>query len=249
MDPNNIYQNYATALNGNVLRQQNDVAAPVAGANAKIDAVAQSNAAAASDPSKAQMKLLPNNQGYAFYDGTGKRISINDFSLLTGKRPDEILADSPNPVDQKFVQDYKTLTAFTGAWVNGDKDTLAKMREADPQTYNNLIANYKSPGDVIGAFTKHWSNYYAPGGGEQTSATPSFAPRALNSPDKKTAQGLESLPLSSVLTPMNGNTPPPKPNFVENLAPWSGTKKKYNAYQDYLKSNPWFAYQSALTGQ
>lgn len=254
MDQSAMYKNYAAALSrlGDP-SDPNKYASGVAQAKGRIADIQQSNADAAAnaakDASKAQMVLLPNNGGYAFYDGTGKRISINDFSMLTGKRPDEILGNSPNPVDQKFVQDYKTLTAFTNAWVNGDKQTLAKMREADPKTFNTLISNYKSPGEVIKGFTDHWSSYYSPNGQTQNSATPAFAPQAINSPDKTITGPLESAPLSSVLTPMGNNAPPPKPNFLENLDPFSGTKKKYNDYQGYLKSNPWFAYQSALNGQ
>jgi hypothetical protein len=244
----NIYQDAARL--GHVDSTQASAAGNEAAGQAKIDAIKRENANAAKDPNKARMILLPNNQGYAFYDGTGKRISINDFSLITGKRPDEILGDSPNPVDQKFVNDYKTLTGFTNAWVNGDKQTLAKMREADPQTFNNLISNYKSPGDVIKAFTQHWSNYYSPNtsGQGQSSATPAFAPQPLNAPDKTTAAALEGGPLSQVLTPFN-SAAPTKPNLIESLNPFSGTRAKYQQYQDYVKTNPWYTYQQSLAGQ
>lgn len=247
-DSGNIYQNYART--GTVNNTPAAVAGNVAGANAKIDEIKQQNEDAAKDPGKARMVLLPNNQGYAFYDGTGKQISINDFSLITGKRPDQLLADSPNPKDQKFVQDYRTLMAFTSAWVNGDKDTLSKLKAADPQHFNSLVSTYKSPSDVINAFTQHWSDYYSPNpsAGNQSFTTGGFAPNpALNPVGGKALSALEGGTLQQVMNPKTPAAPRPL-TFLEKLNPFSGQKDAINRYKTSLQSDPWAAYQSALSG-
>lgn len=259
MDPNNIYANYATALHGDP-SDPNQFAGNVAQAKGKIDDIVQSNAATADDPSKAKQVLLPNNQGYAFYDGAGKQISINDYSLLTGKRPDELLADSASPKDQKFVQDYKTLMEFTSAWVNGDKDTLTKLKASDPDQFNNLVKNYKSPSDVINAFTQHWSDYYnpAPNANSQSTSSSNFAPSAnLNIPGSKNLGVLDQTPLSSVLS---GNSPAPVAEPTVKAHIWDKLlnpgryhqaqqqTQQFQKYQTALSSNPWAAYQGTLAG-
>lgn len=254
MDPNaDMYKAYATALHGDP-SDPNKFAGNVAQANAKIDDIQQSNANAAKDPSKAQMVLLPNNQGYAFYDGAGKQISINDYSLITGKRPDELLADSPNPKDQKFVNDYKTLMTFTSAWVNGDKDTLAKLKASDPEQFNNLVSNYKSPSDVINAFTQHWSDYYnpTPNASAQSTSSSNFAPNAnLNIPGSKNLGALESTSLKDVMNPKTPEAVAPVTAHIWDklLNPTRYSQaQQYKQYQTSLSKSPWAAYQGALTG-
>lgn len=250
----NIFQNAARLGNANA--SQSAVAGNVAQANDKIDQIKQSNAAAAqtaaADPSKAKMVLQPNNQGYAFYDGTGNRISINQYSLLIGKTPAQLLQDSPNPEDQKFVQDYTTLQNFVTAWVNGDTQTLAKMKAADPGTFNTLISQYKTPANVINAFTQHWSDYYSPNvSSNQSSNTGDFSPNVyLNpQPPKNVAATLGSSPLSSILNSNTQAAPAQGPNLslLDKINPFSSAKKQVNSYESYLQnpSNSWAAYQAS----
>lgn len=252
----NIAQNYART--GSFDASPAQITGNQAQSQATIDNIKQQNAQNvakvqaqkaqdASDPSKAQMTLLPNNQGYAFYNGAGQRININDFSLLTGKTPAQILSNSPNPEDQKFVEDYSTLQAFTNAWVNGDKKTLSQLRAADPQKYNSIISTYKSPADMVKAFTQHWSDYYGTQG-NQTASTPSFGPQNLNQPSSSQAAQLATTSLGQVLTPMTKTQAPPAPNFLQKINPFSSQNQAVNSYQDYLKQNPWYAYQSSLAG-
>lgn len=255
-DTGNMYQNAANAAKG-IDSSQAGVVVPQAQVNAATDQVVASNAAAAekvqaqresdaTDPSKAQMKLLPNNQGYAFYDGTGQPININQYSLLTNKTPAQLLANSPNPKDQKFVQDYNTLQTLTNAWVNGDTGTLDQMRAADPKKFNALISTYKTPADMVKAFTQHWSDYYSTpqGGGQQTDASQSFGPQTLYNPKGTAATQAGSL--SQVLTPQP--SAPPTESFVDKIDPWSAKHKAVNAYNAQIKANPWFAYNNQLYG-
>jgi len=207
------------------------------------------------DPGKAQMRL--NEDGsYSYYNGAGEKLNINQFSLLTGKRPDEILADSENPKDQKFVADYKTMKTFANAWVNGDNQTLQQLREADPEKFNQLISTYKSPSDMVSAFRDYYSDYYGKNAGQnkQDTATPSFSMQNVaglpdNAEGKALASRLSGSPLSQTLAPVN--TPVPKQGgdfgaFIDSLNPWGTINTQRRKYDEQAQNNPWLAYQSYL---
>lgn len=247
----NIFQNAARLGNANA--SQSSVAGNVAQANENIDQVKQSNAAAAqsaaTDPSKAQMQLLPNNQGYAFYDGAGNRISINQYSLLVGKTPAQLLQDSSDPADQQFVQDYNTLQKFTNAWANGDTKTLAQMKATDPDTFNNLISTYKSPAALISAFTQHYSNYYGTNiSNNQNPQSSNFisdklAPNNLVSLSSTTGQKLATSTLPQILNTSTEAAPSVGPNNIASKLPWTNSHKTVQSYEQYLKGDPWAQYQ------
>lgn len=248
-----IYTNYAVSKSGQD-RTTAAKAGPAAAVQAKTDDAIRANAANAAqiaakqqsdatDPSKYQMVLLPDNKGYAFYDGTGKQIGINQYSLATGKTPAQLLQNSPNPKDQKFVQDYNTLQTLSTAWVNGDTKTLTALRSADPNKFNQLISTYKTPADMVSGFVKHWGDYYTPNQNKDTSATPSFGPQPINNtPAAQQPQGN----LGQVLTPQP--KAPPQESFWDKLNPWSANHKAVNSYNQQIKSNPWFAYHNSLYG-
>lgn len=257
----NIYKNYAVGKVGADMTP-GAYAGGVATAQAKIDEINQENAQAAAklqaqkaqdqaDPSKAQMVLLPNNQGYAFYDGTGQQININQYSLLTGKSPADILADSPVPKDQKFVQDYKTLEALSTAWVNGDTKTLDKFRAADPQKFNQIISTYKTPADLVNAFTSHWSDYYSTNPtNSQSQGTASFGPTPVV-PDAVQKNAPATTTLKQVLTPQPTLA---KPSFggiggsILSHIPGTSEHAALNNYNSQASSNPWFVYNNSLYG-
>jgi len=253
----NIDTNYAQGQQSADMTPQAQTG-KVAAVQATTDNIVQANAAKAAaiqekqltdakDPSKAQMTLLPDNKGYAFYDGTGKQIGINQFSLLTGKTPAQLLANSPNPKDQKFVQDYNTLQALSSAWVNGDTKTLDKMRAADPNKFNSLISTYKSPADMVQGFVKHWSDYYTPNQNTQTATNPSFSPQNVNAPTKAQSGALAASTLPQVLTPQPAA--PPQESFWNKLNPFSAPHQAVNNYNNSVSQNPWFAYHNSLYGQ
>ena len=50
--------------------------------------------------------------GYNFYDGAGNPISVYDYARATGARPEELLKDSQNPNDQKFVRDHAVVQSL-----------------------------------------------------------------------------------------------------------------------------------------
>lgn len=261
----NIYQNYATA--GVINAAPEAIAGRKAAFDADNEEIARKNAETeralkeqreldAKDPNKAQMKLREDGMGYEFFDGTGKQISINEYSLLTGRKPDQLLEDSDNPRDQKFVQDYRTMNALSSAWVNGDRETLAKFRAADPEKFNQLMTQYKTPKDMVQGFMNHWSQYYNPQAGFSTGTSPSFAPQNINAPSEAQAQQLAGTTLEQITTPTTIKPPEFSDNwFKRNLfesAPilnrLSGQRDARRRFQEELEANPWASYQMALQG-
>lgn len=255
----NIYRNYSAYK---VNASPASVAGPKAGAQAGIDEQNRQNAAAEAkvaadadaqrkadeqDASKAQMIMKPDHSGYTFYDGTGKQLNINQFSLLTGKRPDEILADSDNPRDQQFVNDYKTMKAISNAWVNGDNATLQKYRAADPQKFNTIVSQYKTPGDMVKGFMSYYSDFYGDGNGSNRPAGQTFSPNNITAPSKQQTKQLGSTNLQQTLAPAP-TAAPPKLGFLDTVNPFSGQRDALNRWKKQQASNPWYGYQSSLMG-
>lgn len=226
----------------------------------KKSAIEQDKKDAATNPGKARMVMRADRSGYDYYDGAGNPMNINQFSLLTGKRPDEILADSDNPRDQKFVQDYKVMRDLSNAWVNGDKDTLAKYRASDPQKFNQLISQYKKPQDMVRGFMDYYTDYYGNTQGKNQN-TPVFSPQNLTTPDKPTALRLGGATLDQTLTPTNTPKPQdfgPVGNLITSAANygptalvgrgtlWGPEVDARTRWEEERKRNPWAWYNSQL---
>lgn len=284
LDSGNIYQNYANAgvinaspaqFTGKKMAIQADNEERARKENIQIEQARKKQEKdyedLKNDPSKAYMQLGEDGR-YKYFNGAGQMMNINQFSLLTGKRPDEILADSENPEDQKFVSDYQTMKAFANAWVNGDNETLKKFREADPEKYNQLISTYKSPAEMVKGFRDYYSDYYGDkaGQGNQNGANrfsmSSIAGVGGDAKGKQQQAALDASTLQQTLTPINYNEQPQNPGFwgnaghaVANYGPlalvgggslWgkSDQQKAWEDYQDRLKSNPWMQYNNYLRG-
>lgn len=78
----------------------------------------------AQDPSKFQ-QVAKDDGGYGFYDGAGNEISAFEFARATGKSPADVLAQSQNPIDIGFNQDYKQLQDYLNAKANSKNDQTA----------------------------------------------------------------------------------------------------------------------------
>ena len=270
--PQNMYQTYADAgvINASPAQFAGGQAA-IQARNEEVAARQQEQAAAikeqmnslSNDPDKAYMKLGEDGR-YRYYRGDGSQININQFSLMTGKRPDELLADSENPADQKFVRDYQTMKAFTDAWVNGDNDTLKRFRASDPKRYEQLIRKYKTPGDMVKAFREYYTDYYgntsgANAGTGQRFTSSNFNPKFDFNPGKDDPQGKAVAALmanSNLGDTMNVNLPkaPVRENWYDPFVPFAqfvpGTyRRKQWEYEQAQKSNPWLAYNKYLGGQ
>ena len=269
----NIYQNYANAgvINASPAQfvgKQKAVQAGIEETQRKEGAALEEKRKElerqreldAKDPNKAMMKIREDGIGYDFFDGTGKQININTFSQLTGKRPDELLADSNNPRDQQFVADYNAMRTISSAWVNGDTETLAAYRQADPEKFNELVSKYKSPAEMVRAFTEFYPDYYSVGESADRNRFSPGDPRSgdnVYGPDRSVTlmdpnnskRALGAPTLQQTLSPNDAGQAPRELNLFERLNPWSGMKDERARYEEKLKQNPWSAYHSALYGR
>ncbi len=282
IDSGNIYQNYANAgvINASPAQFEGRKMAIKADNDerARKESIAIEQARkkqeedfelSKKDPGKAYMELGEDGR-YKYFNGAGEMLNINQFSLLTGKRPDEILADSENPDDQKFVSDYTTMKQFANAWVNGDNATLQKFREADPEKYNQLISTYKTPAEMVKGFRDYYTDYY--GDTNQANQKTDRFSMASKSGIGDDAKGkalkaaVGASPLEQTLTPIQYNEQPKDPGFLGNASSaiathgpmallgggslW-GKSKEQQAWEDYqerLKTNPWMQYNNYLRG-
>lgn len=260
-DTGNIYQNYATAGVTNAAPEA--IAGNKAVFESDVDRINKANASAlaqkeldAKDPSKAR-SIMNQDGTYSFYDGAGNKVNINKFAILTGQTPADILKDSDNPEDQKFVNDYNTMKAFASAWVNGDNETLQKLRTADPQKFNELVSSYKTPSDMVNAFKNYYSDYYGSSTTANTQESPVFSVQNLqgtgsDAAGKNVASQISTSPLQQTLTPTTAALPQKSEGFggfVEGINPWSEYNVKRREYGDLAKSNPWLAYNKYLSGE
>ena len=90
-----------------------------------------------SDPNKYQ-QVPKKDGGYSFLDPSGKEISAFEYSRITGQSPDKILAQSQNPIDISFVQDYQNLQDFMKAIANNDTETVDAVIDS-----NNELEKYR----------------------------------------------------------------------------------------------------------
>lgn len=97
---------------------------------AQIQVAAEKAAAAAkTDPSKYQ-KIQTQDGGYKFYGPDGKEVSAIDYARVNNTTPDKVLADSQNPIDIAFQQDYQQLQNYFSAKLNSKTDPDAAATAA-----------------------------------------------------------------------------------------------------------------------
>ena len=77
-------------------------------ARAAASAAASAKLAALQDPSKYKQVQKPDG-GYAFYDPLGNEISAAQFAAINNTTPAKVLADSQNPIDIAYHQDFNNL--------------------------------------------------------------------------------------------------------------------------------------------
>lgn len=140
-------------------------------------AAAEKQKAALSDPKNFQ-KIPKSDGGFAFYDPAGKEISAHDYALVTGQPVSKVLADSENPIDVAFNNDYNNLQKYMQAWQNGDKKTIDSIQKQSPE-----LAKISNPQDLIKRFYQAYPTVYGLGGfnGAGTAGQPngtSFIPNA-----------------------------------------------------------------------
>lgn len=120
-----------------------------------------------SDPKKYQ-KILKEDGGFDYYDPTGKKITLKQYSLVVGKQPKDILKDSENNLDKQYLRDYDDLQALLNASYNGGLDKLLKKWEKDRADNPEAIDKIKLlrsgkllPEDVTKQFMSAYPNVYS----------------------------------------------------------------------------------------
>lgn len=109
------------------------------------------------DPNKYQAKKDREDGGYSFYDPEGNAIDINRFSQVTGLNPSKILADSDNPFDRQYVNDYQNTRDLVTAIQNGDTDTINSYRA------ENAELGKMKPEDLMRELIRKYPHIYGNG--------------------------------------------------------------------------------------
>lgn len=98
--------------------------------------------------------------GYDFFDPDGQQVDIATLSQRTGKKAAEIIADSENPIDIQYREDFKNLEEFMNAVLTRDKKKVEQFKAAAPE-----LAKYNDRGGIsrlIEDFKKSYERYYVP---------------------------------------------------------------------------------------
>lgn len=112
------------------------------------------------DPSKYKIIKDPNKGGITIVNSLGDKIDIGTYTNLTGANPADVLKNSTNPDDIKFVQAYNNLQDFTQnkiAAQNGDVQAQAKL--ADYYKANPGLQNIEL-GQLSQAFMGQYGSYF-----------------------------------------------------------------------------------------
>jgi len=110
------------------------------------------------DPKKYQM-IPKSDGGYGFFDPSGNEISAHDYARVLGTTVDKVLANSENPIDIGFKNDYKNLRDYMTAWQNKDTKKIDAIQAAQP-----ALKNIKDPQELIRRFYQAYPTVYGQGG-------------------------------------------------------------------------------------
>lgn len=109
------------------------------------------------DPSKYRAEKDREDGGYSFYDPDGNQIGIDRFSAVTGVDPAKILANSDNPFDLQYVNDYNNTRDLVTAIQNGDVDTINAFRA------ENKNLDQMKPEDLMRELIRKYPHIYGNG--------------------------------------------------------------------------------------
>lgn len=114
------------------------------------------------DPSKYQ-KVPAQDGGYKFYDPLGNEISAQQYAQVTGTSPSKVLADSQNPIDVQYQQDYNQLQQYIrdkGAKNDPTAQANAKATEDLVKKSYGIDLAKQSPQQVIQSFMQAYPTVY-----------------------------------------------------------------------------------------
>lgn len=127
------------------------------------EAEAKANAAAFADKSKYTIQQRSDG-GFGFYGPDGKEVSAAQYANNTGQKLTDILKESSNPIDQRYVQDQNDLTAYFKAKAQSsfDKQSAATASKYEQLVKNQygLSLNKLQPSQVISALQQNYPTIY-----------------------------------------------------------------------------------------
>lgn len=139
------FQSDVAGASANALANQSSIAASnsreaaamarkraIAEAQAELDAIDAKN-----DP-KNYTKVRNKDGGFDFFDPTGERITVAQYAQVTGDRPTDVLKESDNFYDRKFVEHYNLATDLLRSQVTGDKNEQDKIKKKYPDLYEQV---------------------------------------------------------------------------------------------------------------
>lgn len=100
--------------------------------------------------------------GFAFYDPDGKEIDIATYAKVTGRRRADILSDSENPLDLKYLADYQDTLGVINAINTGDVAALQEYSAAQPALKG------MTPDELLKRLMKQYPHMYGMGSYDQT---------------------------------------------------------------------------------
>lgn len=127
-----------------------------------------------SDPKNYQ-QVKKDDGGFDFLDPDGKKISVNQYSKVTGLTPDEILKSSDNKLDRQYVNDFNNMTDLVHAIETNNQKEIANIgirfygdTNAKPDDDVNKKAVEKvqalanlNTNDMFKAFRDYYPNVYS----------------------------------------------------------------------------------------
>lgn len=170
------------------------------------------------NPSKYQ--IHNDNTGTHIIDPTGKEVDIGTYVNTTGENPAKVLANSTNPADQQFVQDYNNYETFMQAALtkNNNKESEA--------VYNDFVSanpglDALTPSEARQAFLDKYSSYFgvpSKNSSYTRGFTPAYDPAAAKYAYQRSPGGPLYSPLTATSAPGSSGTSTATPS-ISSLAP------------------------------
>lgn len=157
--------NFSTPIsdaNAGALAQQDQVSV----SNAKQAAAdAQARAAAFADKSKYTV-VQRSDGGFGFYGPDGKEVTAAQYANNTGQKLTDVLKDSQNPIDIRYIQDQQNLTKYLQAKANSKFDpkqkAIAQQIESQVNQAYGLNLGQQNPSQLIQLMQANYPTIYGP---------------------------------------------------------------------------------------
>lgn len=150
----------------------------------KAQAAAEAQAAAFGDKSKYTVQQRSDG-GFGFYGPDGKEVSAAQYANNTGQKLTDVLKDSQNPIDVRYVQDQQNLTKYLQAKAQSKYDkgqaAIAKQIEQNVNKAHGINLGQQNPQNLIKLMQANYPTIY----GSHQDNSPGFSGSGnfLPSPD------------------------------------------------------------------